>query len=97
MELKGNLQILSKNGLSVSNYMLKVKTLSDHLASIGEIIPECDPFLYILNDLCPQYLTFLTIFNMTQIHPSIGILHNQLDNFERMLLVSKIVHQEYVV
>lgn len=85
MELREKLQIHTNNGFNVSDYILKAKTLSVHLV------------LYILNGLGPWHLTSMTTFNMNQICPSVWILHNQLKSYERMLLVFKGMHQEYVV
>lgn len=65
MELSGILQSLSKNDLSVANSMLFAKTLSDHLATIGDFILQREIVLYILNGLGSRYLTFVTTFNMT--------------------------------
>lgn len=65
MELRGRLQSLSKKSLSVSEYLLRPKSIVDHLASTGEIIPELELVLYILNGLGPRYLTFVTSINMT--------------------------------
>lgn len=52
--------------------------------------------LYILHGLSPRYLTFITTFNMTQVRPSLRVLQNQLENFERMLLATKRAVQESV-
>lgn len=62
--------------LSVVEYMLHAKTLSDHLTAASEVIFEHEMVLYILYEVGPRYLTFVTTFNMTQIKPSIGMLQN---------------------
>lgn len=97
IELKGKRQMIAKNGLTMSDYMLKAKTLSDHLATTGEIIPESGLVMYILNGLGPRYLIVLTTFNMTKICPSIRTFHNQLKNYEKMLLVSRWVYEDYIM
>lgn len=89
MELCERLQSLSINDLSISEYLLKAKTIIDHLATIGEVVPERDLMIYIFNGLGSRYFTFVTTFNMTQISPHIVTLHNQLETFGKMLLVSE--------
>lgn len=88
MELHVQLQALIKYGLSISAYLMHVKTISDHLATSDKIIHEKDVVLYVFNGLGPRYLTFVTSFNMTQTRPSISILYSLLENYERMLATS---------
>lgn len=78
MKLHGRLQSLAKNGMSISDYMLKVKTFIDNLAATGEIIPEHEVVLYILNSLGLRYVNFVTTFNMTHFGHSMGVLHSHL-------------------
>lgn len=40
IELQSNIQTLLKNGSFDANYLLKAKTLIDHLAIYDEILPE---------------------------------------------------------
>lgn len=61
------------------------------MAIVGKVIPKCEMILYILNGLGPRYLTFVTTFNMTQVKPYVGVLYNQLENFERMLLHPRVL------
>lgn len=70
------------------------KTLTDHIATTSEVILECEMVLYVFNGLGHRYLTFVTTFNMTQVKPFVGMLHNQLKNFERMLLAYEGVNQD---
>lgn len=97
MELSGILQSLSKNDLSVANSMLFAKTLSDHLATIGDFILQREIVLYILNGLGSRYLTFVTTFNMTQVKTSVGVLHNKLEIFDRILLALEGCVQESTI
>lgn len=92
MKLSWKLQTLAKNGLSISNYMLRAKTLVDRLVAVGKVILECEMIVYVLNELGPRFLTFFTTFNMTQVKPFMGVLHNELKNFERMILDFKCVN-----
>lgn len=89
MKLGDKLQSLLKNGLSILDYMLRVKIMSDHLVVVGEFISKREMVLHILNYLGPRYLTFITIFNMSQIKPYVGVLHNQLEIFEIILVSSE--------
>lgn len=65
IELRRKLQSLSKNNLSIGEYLLRTKTILNHLASTGEVILERELVLYILNGLDPRYLSFVTSFNLT--------------------------------
>lgn len=96
MKIFGKLQSLVKNGMFISDYILKTKIILDHLAVVWEIIPKWEMVLYILNSLGPNYFTFVATFNMTQVRPFVGILHNQLQNFEKMLLASERAIQESI-
>lgn len=89
--------MLKKENLIFARYMLKSKTLLDHLASIGDIVLERELILYILNGLSPKYISFKTTFNVTQFRPSIGSLHSQLESYERILLVTDSLDQESVI
>lgn len=77
----------------VFDYILRAKTLANHLDAVDEVILECEMVLYILNGLGPQYLTFVTTFNMIQVKLSTGVLHNQLENFDIILSVFEGVNQ----
>lgn len=61
-----------------------------------EIIPKHEMVIYILNGLGPRYITFVTMFNITQGRPSVGALQNQLDNSLRMLLALECANQESI-
>lgn len=60
---------------------LKTNNIFDYLVATSELVLEIGLVLYILNFLGPKYLTFITTFNMTQLRPSMRILHNQLESF----------------
>lgn len=95
-EFCGQLQVLKKDGLLVSVYLLKAKTLSDHLVASSDIIFQKELVLFILNGLGPRYLTFMTDINMNQTKSSISILHGLLENYEKMLAISDKSDQDSV-
>lgn len=81
MELRSRFQTLSKYGSLVADYLLHAKTISNHLVVVKKHL-----VLYILNGLGSWYFPFVTTFNMTRLRSSVGVLHNQLDSCERMML-----------
>lgn len=81
----------------MADYLLKAKTISNHLVAFGEIIPLRELVLYILNGLGLKYFSFVTTFNMTQLTPYVGILHNHLEMFERMLVASDCLDQDSII
>lgn len=89
MDLHGKHQSLRKYNLSLSEYLLRAKTIANHLASNCEIILEKGLVLYILNGIGPKYLSFIKSFKMEQTMPSVGVLHNLLENYERVITTNK--------
>lgn len=65
--------------------MLGVKSLVDHLGAIGNPILDRDLVLYILRDLGPRYISFVSSINMKETCPILGILHNHLEGYECIL------------
>ena len=52
MQLRLEFQIVRKGSLSMMEYILKIKNISDNLATIGEPINERDQILQLLGGLC---------------------------------------------
>lgn len=66
MELRSRLKNLSKEGLTVSQYVGKEKNISDHLAVAGKPIQSKDLFLHVLRGLGPNYNSFVALMNMRE-------------------------------
>lgn len=62
IELNGNLQTHRKDNFSMSEYLLRAKTIYGHITPIDKIILNMELVLYILNGFGPKYLSFFHIF-----------------------------------
>ncbi|KAK0577492.1 hypothetical protein LWI29_033906 [Acer saccharum] len=59
MQLKLQLQTLKKGGSSMSEYLMKKKSIMDALAYIGTALTTDDKIMYILNGLGAEYDSFV--------------------------------------
>ena len=63
LQLKYEMSVLRKDSLSVEDYCLKMKQITDKLACAGSLVSDKDLLQQILNGLGPGYLdlaTFIT-------------------------------------
>ena len=60
MQLKLELQNTKKGNLSMTDYLQKIKSLTDSLAAAAQPIPEPDLILHILGGLSFEYESFVT-------------------------------------
>ncbi|KAL5731456.1 hypothetical protein ACHQM5_004181 [Ranunculus cassubicifolius] len=60
MQLKQQLQVQKKGSLSMTDYLLKIKGITDQLASVGKVLDEDDVILHVLRGLGPEYGAFVT-------------------------------------
>jgi len=60
-QLKEQLRLIRKDSLSVSDYILKIKTIRLSLAAIGESLSDKDVLLAILNGLDHEYETIVSL------------------------------------
>jgi len=60
-QLKQQLRSIKKDGMSVNNYILKIKTISHALATIGEPLSDNELLLAILNGLDQDYETVVSL------------------------------------
>lgn len=58
IEVREKLQTLSKERLTISQYMFKGKTIAGILATFGDPIIDKDMLLYVLRGLGPCYNNF---------------------------------------
>lgn len=85
MELRKQLHSLRKDNISISQYMMKVKTVFGRLSSIVEQLSKIYIVHYGLEGLGPYYLYFVSNINMRETWPSITTLHSLLEGYERSL------------
>lgn len=62
MELRLQLQIMCKNDLSVDEFVVHLRTLSDHLSVVGEAISDRDLIMYARGGLDSNYNAFISYF-----------------------------------
>lgn len=95
-ELMSHLQNMNEGNLSVSQYIGKAKNVGDHLAAEGEPVQSMDLLLYIVSGLGPSYNFFIVSVNMRETRPTIGVLQNLLERYDRMLSKQNIVDRNKV-
>lgn len=84
LDLRIQLQTLQNDGVSVNDYIIKARTISHHLAAIGEIVSNKDIVMYALLGFSTNN-PFVTSINMMHEKPSFSVFHNQLVIYEHML------------
>lgn len=92
-DLKSQLQLLKKDGLSASVYIVCAKTLAYRLASTATMSNQ-DLLLH--NDLGPRYFSFVISMNLNHVKSSIVALHRSLEGYERMLQPNSTVELDKV-
>lgn len=81
MQLRLQIQTSKKGGSSME-YLLKVKSIADNLAAIGEPVSEQDQILYLLGGLRAEYISF--VIYVTSLPESLS-----LEEIHSMLLTSE--------
>ncbi|MFQ6656608.1 hypothetical protein Gotur_026642, partial [Gossypium turneri] len=78
-----------KGEMSMKDFLVKIKSCCDHLASCGEIISEHEHITAILNGLSPDYEFVITIVTSSQVPYTVqGVVSMLLDAEARQQLVS---------
>ena len=85
LQLKSNLQTITKKSDSVDVYMQKIKTLRDKLTAVSVNIDDEDMLLYTLNGLPPDYNAFRTAIRTKSESISFEELHAFLRSEEQTL------------
>lgn len=67
MELRSQLQNISKGKLSFSQYIGKAKNIGDHLRAASEPVESKDSLLYVLSALGSSYNSFVASVNMRRL------------------------------
>lgn len=73
-----NLHSLVKVGKSISDCIVEAKTISDHLSTVGEPVPERDLVLHVLCGLGFNYNDFVTSIKLRMQPVSFDELHSKL-------------------
>lgn len=76
---------MKKNNFSISQFVIKSKTIVRNLASVGEPVNEKDLILYLVRCLGSQYQSFKTNILMRDNIPSVETFHTLLEDFEHSL------------
>lgn len=81
MDLRSQLETLLKYGLSTSKYILRVKTITNHLGAVGDLILDPDLKIFIVEGLGSNfnYTQFVTSMNMSKHKPSVSALRGMLE------------------
>lgn len=85
MNLRLQLQTLRRDNLSVSEYILRAKTIYDHLAASSELVNNRDLMMYIVQCMGPRYASFTTLFDMMVRTPTFGAFGSYLEGYDRMI------------
>eukprot|EP00261_Vitis_vinifera_P036785 XP_019078028.1 PREDICTED: dr1-associated corepressor homolog [Vitis vinifera] len=85
MQLRFQLQTTKKGGLSMMEYLLKIKSIVANLLAIGENITEQDRILYLLAGLGAEYNSF--VITVTSGHEPLSLeeIHSMLLTHENRL------------
>lgn len=78
MQLRLQLHQLKKGGDSMSEYLLKAKSIADQLAIASKPLDDDDLILYILGGLGPNYGPFVTSIIARDAHIRLSDLHGLL-------------------
>ena len=78
MQLRLEFQTIKKGGDTMMEYILKVKTITDNLAAIGEPVKERDQILQILGGLGPEYNSIVASLTSRDEDLSLHFVHSIL-------------------
>lgn len=76
------LQTMKKDDLIVDDYIPRIKSIDNHLTTIGESIFECDHILYVLGVLDSNYNSFVSSITMRYGDVSFNEFHSLLLIYE---------------
>ena len=80
------LQTLRKDGLLVGEYIQKLKSICNSLATIGELVFEKDHLIYLFSGLDREYNPSVTSIQNRSNQPTIEQIHSQLLSYDFRLL-----------
>ena len=83
--LKSQLQRITKEGISISEYIARIKDVFDKYSAMGEPLSYRDKLMYSLNGLTEEYDGSVTsIYNRSD-KPSLEEVHSLLYTYEYRL------------
>ena len=80
--LNSQLQRIRKEGLSMNDYLVKIKEIFDKHAAIGEPLNYRDKLMFIFNGLGEEYDSFVTSTLNRVDKPSLDEIYSLLFTFE---------------
>ncbi|WKA06475.1 hypothetical protein VitviT2T_024372 [Vitis vinifera] len=94
MQLHLEFQTTCKGAMSMMEYLLKVKTLADNLAGIGEPVSKKDQVLQILGGLGVDYNPIVASITSREDDITIHSIHSILLTHEQRLHFQTIIPEE---
>ncbi|RVW86356.1 Retrovirus-related Pol polyprotein from transposon RE1 [Vitis vinifera] len=85
MQLRLEFQTTKKGGDSMLDYILKMKSISDNLAAVGEPVKDRDHILQLLGGLGPDYNSIVASLTAREDDLSLHSVHNILLTHEQRL------------
>ena len=85
-EIHTKLQKLKKDGLSIGEYIQKLKSICNSLVAIGKPISGKDYLIYLFSGLDREYNPFVTSIQNRSNQPTIEQIHSQLLSYDFRLL-----------
>ena len=76
------LQTLKKDGLSIGEYIQKLKSICNSLAAIGEPVSKKDHLIYLFSGLDREYNPFVTSIQNRSDQPTIEQIHSLLLSYD---------------
>lgn len=86
MNLRFQLQTLKKGSLSINEYYLKMKSISDSLRAAGQELSDDDIAMYLLGGVGPEFDAVVVNLNTHITPPSISEVVSVLQMHEMRLL-----------
>lgn len=74
-----------KNDLSIEAFVMQLRNIADHLATIGEPVTHCDILLYAINGLDSNYNDFVSSFMVWNNEVTFDEFNCQLLTYEHWL------------
>ena len=76
------LQTLKKDGISIGEYIQKLKSICNSLAAIGEPVSKKDHLIYLFSGLDREYNPFVTSIQNRSDQPTIEQIHSLLLSYD---------------
>lgn len=85
MDLILQLQTFKKGDLNVEVYVLRIKIVVDHLATISQLVPDCDLVFYVFGNSGAKWNSLIPRIASNSYSISFGELYSHLLSHERIL------------